>query len=226
MAKYLGSGFGQAGFVARMQKQSLFGYEGYGQIESEYSPYAAYGEDAPPQLFNCPDGAAPVRNAETGVWECPTAATPPVFIDFEKDAQWYQVLLALVNQFTSPGSLGDFGKNGSGDITGKWDARSKAAWEKYAANTGTSGSVDTWNTLGYEVRERPEQNDPAYSEFIKKVNTKPAGGGGGGSAGGSGSGRTLQEKANTANKQTMLVVGSLVIAGVLVAVAMSAKRRN
>lgn len=38
MAKIVG--FGQTGFVARMQKASLFGYERAGSIEREFSPYA------------------------------------------------------------------------------------------------------------------------------------------------------------------------------------------
>lgn len=66
MAKYLGSGYGQANFVARMQQQSLFGYESVGTIEREFSPYAAMAGYTIAPGFE--DDAARIRAAG---WTCP-----------------------------------------------------------------------------------------------------------------------------------------------------------
>lgn len=78
MAKIVG--FGQAGFVARMQQQSLFGYEPAGAIERQFSPYSVpsggLGDD-PPWYMQCPGGAEPVQAAD-GSWGCPPAPVPSV----------------------------------------------------------------------------------------------------------------------------------------------------
>lgn len=266
MAKIVG--FGQTGFVARMQKASLFGYEPYGRMERQYSPYAGVGalsfhtdEDykaldaeelaaynsvqqyraeysvaeqmqaldvmhnayvnspsdwqslsaqkdaivakaaeiqrtiatgggrqipAPPpgmaascaqqliwdgQQWYCPDKPAPVQ---------PVQPVQPTGggggggdVNWEQNAAFYQLLLSLVNNYTRPGSLGGFGKFGSGDIDGRWGKRSIAAIQLYARLTGTSGGQDTWNALGAEVSGRPElANDAARAAYVAKVNGK------------------------------------------------------
>lgn len=67
MAKIVG--FGQTGFVARMQKQSLFGYEPYGQMEGTYSPYAFSG-------YGVASGAEQVNQAlKNAGYTCPDGTT-------------------------------------------------------------------------------------------------------------------------------------------------------
>lgn len=73
-------GFGQTGLVARMQKASLFGYEPYGRMEGQYSPYAFDGYTIAPgadganttiqsQGLMCPDNTTLYVNG-SGLPKC------------------------------------------------------------------------------------------------------------------------------------------------------------
>lgn len=192
MAKIVG--FGQTGFVARMQKQSLFGYEPYGQMERTYSPYAFAADsvtDSPPAMMDCPGGQTPVFNTASQEWECPPSVMacpggatpiragigwtcPGDTIGMRSLGEREQMQLALVNRKCG-GCLdpSDYGADRTREIDGDFGSRSQRAMTSYAARRGISISnlPAVLNALSAETSSDLVMRDPAeYKKLKDRIN--------------------------------------------------------
>jgi len=186
MAKIVG--FGQTGFVARMQKASLFGYEPFGAMERAYSPYAfaSLGEDAgpppPPSPIQCPDGANPDFNAETQTWECPPkvfdcpGGKSPVLTGGVwgcpgtiRFGEREQMQLSIVNRSTGQLDPSNYGLDKTRDVDGVWGSRSDRAIKSYAKLRGFTEpfSWQVLDALAAETASAPAMRDAAEYKKLK-----------------------------------------------------------
>lgn len=183
MAKIFGFG-APPGFVERMQKQALFGYELAGTAEGQFSPYvpyrslgAAQNAGGPDALLQCPGGESPVWDGQgdpndqndpnnwrcaPSTMQCPGGQVPRGNPSNPDD--WTCPPSVMACPDGSPAEMigGVWACKGTAPIHGKNEQFMLAIWARasgYPYGQSCSNSVDgVWGT----------GSKAAYAEFAKR----------------------------------------------------------